>query len=620
MRTLVALPLALSTAALAFQQPSGGQTFRSGRDVLSITTSVHDGSGAPVADLQVADFTVKIDGQPRTVLAARMYGHDAPVSTASAPPVAAAVLNIARPAGRAVVIAVDRDSIRAGSERALLETAAKMLDTLGPEDAAAAASLPGAITDFTRDRAPVIAAIRGMTGTQSVGGGIYHIAPGEAVAIEHQDSSVTEAVVRRECTERQLCPGEIVKEAHQIVLEGRFHSEEVLRNLTSILDRFGTIHAPKHLILLSAGLVFEQELVGRYRDLAEKAARSHVSLFVVQVDQSAFDASSRNGMQSFGGQTAEGLGAIASITGGQYFHGVSTAAGVFDRIAADINTFYELGVESVPADADGKPHKVEVKVARAGVTVTAPAATAVPPAKGKTPVEALKAALAEPTDVTELPLEVETYVTHSKDRSKVRVLVAAASPDASAPVPSLWGSVAMDGNRVAGAVGAAVDAGATAPWSSSGAIELAPGRYHLRTAIVAGDRIGTLDLPLTAGLRALGPVRGSDVVIGTVSNGRLDPRSRFSAAERAVAFIELSSDGPLTDLAGTLMLSPAGGDHPVARVPLAFRVRNGDTSVVVGEAALDLSVLATGRYAASAVIEMNGNAIGRVSRVIEVTR
>ena len=45
--------------------------------------------------------------------------------------------------------------------------------------------------------------------------------------------------------------------------------------------------------------------------------------------------------------------------------GVGRATGVFERIASDINYFYQLGVESRPSDGDGKTHRVEVKVSRA---------------------------------------------------------------------------------------------------------------------------------------------------------------------------------------------------------------------------------------------------------------
>lgn len=612
---LISLPLLLLQT-----RPQTPETFRSRLEVLTVATSVHDAAGKPVTDLEPSDFSVRIDGRPRKVLTSRLYGHDAPAAPA-VPAVAGPVANVDRPAGRAVVIAVDRDSIRAGSERALIETAAKMLDTLGPEDAAAAASLPGGITDLTRDHAVVAAAVRRMTGTQPLADGFHYITWHEALAYERHDTVTIDEVFRRECTERQFCPGELTKQAHGMVLTGRLRAQALMQNLTSIIDRFGSISAPKHLVLISAGIPFDEELVARYRDLAEKAARSHVALFVVQLDQSTFDAATRGQgpeAQMYGGrETAEGLAHIASITGGQYFNGVGKAGGVFDRIAADINYFYELGVESLPSDADGKPHKVEVKVARDGTTVTAPAATAAPPSKKRTAVETLKAALAEPTDMTELPLEVATYVTHSSDPEKVRIIVAVATPDVAQP-PNLWGSTVMDGNKVMGAVGTTIEANAPAPWSSNGVVEVAPGRYHLRTAVVAGDRVGTLELPLAAGLRAVGDAFASDLIVGVITNGRIEPRTRVRQGDSAVAMVELSASQPLSDLSGYALLAPSSGGDPVARQPLAFRTRTDDKGIVLAEAILNLAAVPAGRYTASAIIEQGSKAIGRVSRRVEV--
>jgi hypothetical protein len=211
-------------------------------------------------------------------------------------------------------------------------------------------------------------------------------------------------------------------------------------------------------------------------------------------------------------------------------------------------------------------------------------------------------------------------MTHSTDPEKVRVIVAAAEADPSLPPPELWGSVVMDGNKVAGAVGTATDEHATAPWSSTGIMEIPPGRYRLRTAIVAGDRVGTLELPLLTGLRALGDARASDLIVGVVRSGHLEPRPRLAQLDPALAMIELSSGQPLSDLSGSLIVTPIGATQPAARTPLAFRTRSDDKSVVLGESAIDLTALLPGRYTVSAIIEQGGKAIGRVSRALEVTK
>src|SRR5258708_29826917 len=140
--------VALGTAGLAqsVQRP----TFGGAIDLLTINTSVRDAGGRPLTALQPSDFSVRIDGQTRRVLTARLFASEASRAAADGSPVARFIRNAESSPGRVVVFAIDRDSIRAGSERALLDTAAKMLGTLSPADAAGAIGLPGATTDLTR--------------------------------------------------------------------------------------------------------------------------------------------------------------------------------------------------------------------------------------------------------------------------------------------------------------------------------------------------------------------------------------------------------------------------------------------------------------------------------------
>lgn len=66
----------LASAVLATGQSSDRQTFRSGREILTIEASVRGADGMPLTDLRPSDFTVRVDGQPRAVLAARRFGAD----------------------------------------------------------------------------------------------------------------------------------------------------------------------------------------------------------------------------------------------------------------------------------------------------------------------------------------------------------------------------------------------------------------------------------------------------------------------------------------------------------------------------------------------------------------
>jgi VWFA-related protein len=628
---LVALVFATMHPA-ARQQPV--DTFRSGREVLTIDASVRDDQDQPLTDLRPDEFEVRIDGQPRRVLTARPFGTDAGRLRASdAAPVPRFTSNADVSPGRLVVFAIDRDSIRSGGEKSAIDTAAKMLDALSPSDAAAALGVPGAGIELTRDHDAVAATIRAMTGLAPTPNWQHAMSWDEALAYERRDAPTIAAVVQRECPKLGYqgsfpppdpCPSDLDVQSREMLGMGRGHANNVLANLSALIDRLAPLSAPKHVVILSGGLPYDLDMLPRYQQLAAKAARSHVALFVVHLDQAEFDASDRGHFgQVFGGREySTGLGTIASITGGQFFMGVGRAAGVFDRIASAINHFYELGIESRPSDADGKPHRVEVKVSRAGARPSAPAETASVPGPRRSPDEAIRAALAEPTDIQELAVETAPYLTHSNDPDKIRVIVAAAVPQASGITPAAWGYVIRDGNRVVAGSQIHIDASAPSspgPWSATVNADVPPGRYHLRTAVVSTDgRVGTLDIPLRAGLRLAGVVYASDVLLGTIDGGRLQPHARLHQDERGVGMIELSSGESLAHTGGTLELTRAGTAEPALRRPLVLRTRADDNSIVVAEAMLDLSSVLPGTYTASVILDRGGVAIGRVSRVLDI--
>src|SRR4030095_3715421 len=163
----------------------------------------------------------------------------------------------------------------------------------------------------------------------------------------------------------------------------------------------------------------------------------------------------------------------------------------------DINYFYQLGVEARPTDADGKARRVEIRVSRPNATIRAPSQTAAmaPPASE---ADAIKRALLQPTDVAGLPLEVATYVAHADQPDKVRVMVTAAAADAPGVVPVEWGYMILDGDKIIGGSGDRIMPAAGQPWPATASVEVPPGKYRLRAALIAEDgRVGSLDLPLT---------------------------------------------------------------------------------------------------------------------------
>ena len=624
--TVVAVAVALACASSsASTQQVPAPTFRSGLEILTIEASVRDADGRPITDLQPSDFVVSIDGQPRRVLNARMFGSDeVRVAKAGTPVPRFTRASDASP-GRVIMFAVDRDSIRSGSEKAILNTASAMMSSFSPADAVGVIGLPVGGIDPTRDHAAAAAAIGLMTGTRPPVHWRHSMSWDEAIAFTGgiADRDVMARVIERECPASDRdCPRELRDQSVEMLNMGRAHAQTVLTRLGDLLDTLATVRAPKHLVLFSGGLPFDLELLSRYRELATKAAQARVAIFVVHLDQAAFDVTDRTSIKSvFGGREfATGLGNIASSTGGVFFAGVGTAAGALDRIVSDINYFYQLGVEALPTDADGRTYRVKVEVTRPKVSVRAPAEIAAARRPKSADVEAVTSALAQPTDTAEVPFEVATYVTHADQPDKVRVIVSATVPASPGFVPAEWGYLVLDGGKVLGGSREQITLTSPERWAASASLVVPIGRYRIRAALIAADgRVATLDLPLHAGLRAAGAVQASDLIVGTPSEGRVEPSARLRQDEPGVALIELSSAEPLLGTTGVVELTRAGTAQPAVKGTLELRTRAKDTTVVAAQASLDLSGLAPGTYLASAVLDRGGQPFARISRLVEVT-
>jgi hypothetical protein len=314
-----------------------------------------------------------------------------------------------------------------------------------------------------------------------------------------------------------------------------------------------------------------------------------------------------------------GLTTIAGMTGGAFYQGVGSAAGVFERIATEMTNLYELGVEATAADADGRPRDVKIAVTRPGLSIRSRSQVVVPAPAVPAP-DPIVEALRQPTDVAELPLAVTAYTTRGDDANLLRVLVSA---DVDLP-PGIeageWAfTVLNEGNAVASGR-RKMEPGTSGTWGIVASAKLAPGKYRLRFAARAADgRTGVVDAPLTVGLRAAGDLQMSDLIIGTAETGRLQPRGRVRAGSDMRALFEVLTPDP-EKLAATrvaLEIVPAGSAEPVQRLLMAARSAEA-SAVLTNEAQVNMTALVPGRYTASAIVLVNSEPVGRVSRVFEV--
>jgi VWFA-related protein len=606
-------------AALCLLAPPGHAqsqpTFRSTVDLLTIETSVRDKSG-PVPDLQASDFTVTIDGKPRKVVSAVFFKADAAAGriTGGAPPTPRHVSNDQAEPGRVVVFAVDADTIRGNQERALFETASRMLEALSPADAVGLVEIRGPGIEVTRDHSAVAAALKRFRGR----------APGEAAELGQGNNPLG----------TPFGANAIVP---MLGLKGREHAEKVLLDLARLLRGMTVVRAPRTVILIAGELALDRELMSDYKALQRAAAESRTVLYTVLLEDVGYEVSRGETrpeikrppglvpiedpgiVDAVAGGKAEGLATIASMTGGMFFHGVGTAAGVFDRIRSEVSSFYQLGLESSPADADGKQHDVKVRVSRTGLDVRAPSYVAVPkPSSQGSPRDPLLVALRQPTDVPDVPLAVTTYSTHGAGNA-IQVLVSGEIGTPNGAAPAEWGLVVTQNGKDVAIRRGKFTAGPAGWRVVSSSVEVPPGNYRLRLAAVdAEDRIGALEIPFTARVQTASGTTLSDLVVGVATAGELEARRRLARSETLTAMLEVRTAAG--DMAGgTLQLIPSGSARSVLNIPLAPRPASSSGGPAILQGRAPLEAVPPGRYTASVAVQVAGQPLTRIDRVIEIT-
>jgi VWFA-related protein len=457
------LLLAVSVSVGGQQQapPRAPQALRAEVALIQVDVNVVDGSGRPVSDLREDEFTLTVDGKPRSV-ASSQYGSlkRAPAPQAQAAPRRYFSSNQGpgqtptSPTGRLFLIVVDSENIGVGGSRAVMAAAGRFLDRLAPGDRVGLANIPrgGPNLDFTSDLARVRQALGRVVGRSSPFRASHNIGLSEAFSFVSGNTMNWAAIVQRECTkgvgdsgggdvgEFAACQAMVESEAQQMVVESLQRTRDSVVALRALVTALGRLSGPKTLVLVSEGLIVGQEprymgdFLSEALPVAEAAARGSVTIYVLHVDRSSadYDASAQFSPSTPSEDAAmrrSGLDTIAGAARGTMLNIVGTGDAAFERLERETSGYYLLAMERIESDQDGKPHKIGVAVARKGLTVRARrefgplrAPGAERPVK---PEEEVAAMLGSPLPATDLPLRVATYTVRDAQKSKLRVIIAA---------------------------------------------------------------------------------------------------------------------------------------------------------------------------------------------------
>jgi VWFA-related protein len=537
-RRFVALSVAvagLAAQTLVAQQPPLPQ-FQTSVEVTSLDVTVVDDRGVPVTDLLATDFLVRIDDQLRKVVSAEWVPLKGGATAATAIPIPQGYSsNENATGGRLVLIVVDEPNIDFGAAAGVRSAINRFVDTLPQADRIAAVSLgtSSASTPFTSDRERIKMAVARMGGQKrSLSTAAYNInvSLSEVVEMNGSNPMVRERVIERECAglssiQLEVCMTEVDMYAASLMMESRADSNQTIGSLRALFQGLQMIKEPKTVVLVTDGFMLGDEMASLI-ELGALAMSSRITLYALKIDETFLDVTnSRAPITPMADRQVkmESLELLAGAARGSLYNVGVGADTIFRRIESEMSGYYLLGVEPGNADKDGRPHSLRVSVSRRGLTVRSRRDLIFRPEdeRPKSPREAMFSAMTTPVLMTALPLRVTTFSLRGPEAPKVQVLIHAdvgANYSSSRVVSVGWLISDAQGRTVESQVADArlppVMNGVPSPLQFDAGASLDPGEYTLKLSIAEGDRVGTVEHTVRAGMNDAGPVELSDLIAG----------------------------------------------------------------------------------------------------------
>ncbi len=597
--------LARGAGTTSAQQP----TFRAGVDVVQVDVSVLDKNRKPVRDLTQGDFTVLEDGKPRPVVAFAAVDLAEPESAPASAPwlrdVAPDVTtNAVRPEGRLVVIMFDW-SIRFLDQALARRIATAAVDQLGPDDLAAVVfssgfANAGSPQNFTADRALLLAAINRPIAPvmQNPPKGFPGHDPRNNNDLMIDDPEGYES---GDCYCR-LCVAETIARVADAVRDVRGRRKTLLfigsyfriyENLQGPISRQGKPLAPGapvyHAGVCSAPLKDARDKMTRATALANLTVHT-----LDPVGMETGENSPLGGALDAMRERQDDLKLLADITGGRTVMSTNAPEALLPAVFAESQSYYLLAFAPADLSANGKFHKIEVKVNRPGVSLRTRSGyyageTRVPDSKPSVVSPEAASALAGVLPRPDVPLRVSVapFALPGKTESAIAVMLGVRQrvptdrSGVNRPVKVLAAAFDRNGRPVHSeeqTVGITLPATAAGdfPYEVLSRLTLKPGRYEIRVALDAtsAERASVytyVDVPdfTQQPLSLSGLVLGVSPAVATAPpDGFPDllpiiPTSRrdFARSDHAIAFLRVyqKSSDPAQSTVITAQIQDTGG-------------------------------------------------------------
>ena len=623
-------------SAQSAQQPA--PTFRSTTDLVAVDVNVIDGQGRPIVDLTPADFTIKVDGKPRTVRSAefvslRHLGGDreSPAVTSTGAP---------RRPGRLIMLVIDQGHITKGTGKEAFRAAARFVDALTPADRVAIQIIPGSgpIPDFTADHAAVKAVLDRAVGQAIEADRSGRVGIAEAIAVSEQDDEYAwQGILERECvgfhdqTSLLDCRNRLGAEVRDVFVQTVTNTRMSLLSLRTIVERLALTPEPKTLVLISEGIVLDEQM-SDVSWIAPRTAAANVSIYGIRLSSPQYivtmgrTSPTREKDQQL---MIQGLDHLAGLGRGSIYSVAVNANATFSRLSLELSGYYLLSFEPITGDRDGRNHEIAVGVTRRGATVRARRQFSAQPAGSlKANSELLAETLRSTIDVSDFPLDVTTFTYLDETTGRLKVIIGAdAAIDTTQP-PSL-GYVITDatGRPVALEVEPAVTTSKSSDDSRQmyvGATLLDPGAHRIRLAVVdAAGRRASVERPIDARLTPVGQIRIGELMLARPPAGTEKMRPSIDGrfvTDALLGYTELYSEAEPQLQNASMRLEIASSEDGRAIEGTAMTFAQSRQGKRAAQGFVPLALLSPGRYVARAVLSVGGRVVGRVTRPFQVER
>jgi VWFA-related protein len=431
-RTLARLLGVMVAVAGASASSEQAPPLRSTTTAVLIDVTVVDGKGQPVTDLAAADFELREEGVPQSIVSARLVrlpsapqvqqGGAASLPAASSAGNRADVAGVGAPVTQnplsITAVLFDRLTLqaRAGAGRAALA----YIDSLGPTGDYAGIFMADlslvTFAPFTNDRARLRSAVDRMAATAPANlrpaapdsrvAGAFPETPPTAGAESSEGFTATDrgsggaAGEERRAGLRSLeeMLRDMEKSYRQLLVE--MEGQASIAGLTATVSALRGLPGRKTILYFSEALPVTDRIRSRLEKLIADANAAHVTIHTVDAEglrvhseeakvsrvlgvagaQGVGDAPRENGAwtkeiehqsQVISSRPAAVLGRLAKETGGLFVDSTNDLVAGVQRMRVDRTSYYLLAYQPANAVLDGRFRRVAVKVKRSHVVVRA---------------------------------------------------------------------------------------------------------------------------------------------------------------------------------------------------------------------------------------------------------